>query len=289
VDASAKVALGVLCFLPSAAVHASGLQFLSAQQTFQGDVVAREFQTTQPVTDFFFFESNVPESFNPPDQNLVASVPNATAQIQATYDTVFTRVQLSYRNVATRAFAGRSMAGYARYEYDHRFVARFQVLEPTQANVSASITRGHPSGWSSREPCFITFGIEGQSPIFSIAYNGSVPPEPYYVEYPTTLMTLNPGVVYVVDSQNFNSWEAGFLAEHRDNIRFELTVIPPPPPVCPGDINFDDQVNNADLATLLSNFGLEVIPGTWGDLNLDGVVNGADLSILLANFGQGCL
>lgn len=288
-DTSLKVALGVLCFLPSAEVHASGLQFLSAHQVFEGYTVAREFQSAEPVTNTFFFESNVPETFNPTDQNLSSIVPNASARIQASYDTVFTLSQLNFRNITTSAYAGRSMGGYARYQYDNRFVARFEVQEPTQANVSASITREHPTGWSSRQPCFITFGIEGQSPIFSIAYNGSVPPQPYFVEYPTTLMTLNPGVVYVVDSRNYNAWEAGSLAEHRDNVRFELTVIPPPPPVCPGDINFDDQVNSADLATLLSNFGLEVIPGTWGDLNLDGVVNGADLSILLANFGQGCL
>jgi len=48
-----------------------------------------------------------------------------------------------------------------------------------------------------------------------------------------------------------------------------------------GDLNGDGAINGADLATLLSQWGLN---GS-ADLNGDGIVNGADLATLLANWG----
>ncbi len=50
----------------------------------------------------------------------------------------------------------------------------------------------------------------------------------------------------------------------------------------PGDLNGDGFVNSADLATLLSQWGLA---GVSGDLNGDGVVNSSDLATLLSNWG----
>jgi hypothetical protein len=61
-----------------------------------------------------------------------------------------------------------------------------------------------------------------------------------------------------------------------------------PPPVCPGDVNGDQQVTGADLSVLLAQFGQNVPLGTGADINSDGTVNGADLSVLLSAFGQTC-
>jgi predicted glutamine amidotransferase len=53
---------------------------------------------------------------------------------------------------------------------------------------------------------------------------------------------------------------------------------------CPGDINGDMQVNNTDLQTLAGNFG----HGGSGDLDFDGDVDGADLAALIAAYGKAC-
>ncbi len=60
-----------------------------------------------------------------------------------------------------------------------------------------------------------------------------------------------------------------------------------PPAGCDGDMNWDGQVNGADLSILLGAFGGPASGPPGGDVNGDGVVNGADLSVLLANFGCG--
>lgn len=65
--------------------------------------------------------------------------------------------------------------------------------------------------------------------------------------------------------------------------------VPPPPPVCLGDANFDGRINSADLSVLLGNFGQNVSGAANGDFNADGVVNSADLSVLLSSFGSDCV
>ena len=54
---------------------------------------------------------------------------------------------------------------------------------------------------------------------------------------------------------------------------------------CVADINDDDVVNGADLATLLASWGTASVVS---DLNGDGNVDGADLAVLLAAWGA-CL
>ena len=55
---------------------------------------------------------------------------------------------------------------------------------------------------------------------------------------------------------------------------------------CPGDLDGDGSVGGADLAGLLSAWGVCPLEAPClGDLNLDGVVDGADLPILLAHWG----
>ena len=55
-------------------------------------------------------------------------------------------------------------------------------------------------------------------------------------------------------------------------------------PLCPGDLNGDNEVNSDDLSILLGAFASNAA----GDLNNDGVTNSDDLSILLSEFGTVC-
>lgn len=58
---------------------------------------------------------------------------------------------------------------------------------------------------------------------------------------------------------------------------------------CPGDLNGDGQVDIADLAQLLSNFGMAAgATPEDGDSDGDGDVDIADLAFLLSNFGVNC-
>ena len=55
-------------------------------------------------------------------------------------------------------------------------------------------------------------------------------------------------------------------------------------PACPGDVNLDGVVNNADIAEYemfqeLSGYS------SWADINLDGLTDSADLAIILQNQG----
>jgi len=54
---------------------------------------------------------------------------------------------------------------------------------------------------------------------------------------------------------------------------------------CPGDVNFDGQVNGADISVLLGFWGLTGKPNN-ADINGDGTVNGADLAELLGSWGE---
>lgn len=63
-----------------------------------------------------------------------------------------------------------------------------------------------------------------------------------------------------------------------------LAQLPHP---CPGDTNGDDQIDFADLNTMLSQFGQTGV-GLPGDANGDGVVDFADLNQILTVFGQSC-
>jgi hypothetical protein len=66
-------------------------------------------------------------------------------------------------------------------------------------------------------------------------------------------------------------------------------AIAPADPVCPGDIDGDNQIGLSDLAQLLANYG--VTSGAQyedGDLDGDGDVDLADLAQLLAVYGVVC-
>ncbi len=54
---------------------------------------------------------------------------------------------------------------------------------------------------------------------------------------------------------------------------------------CPVDLNFDQEVDAADLGGLIGSFGSA---GPFGDINGDGVVDAADLGVLLGAFNTIC-
>lgn len=58
---------------------------------------------------------------------------------------------------------------------------------------------------------------------------------------------------------------------------------------CPGDLNGDGLIGQADLGILLANYGCDQGPGQCpGDIDNDGQTGQADLGILLARYGQSC-
>ena len=54
---------------------------------------------------------------------------------------------------------------------------------------------------------------------------------------------------------------------------------------CPGDLNFDEQIDTADLGILISAFGTAT---DLADINGDGIVDTADLGVLISAFGAIC-
>lgn len=63
----------------------------------------------------------------------------------------------------------------------------------------------------------------------------------------------------------------------------------PLPPPCPGDLDVDGDVDQADLGILLADFGCLAAPGGCpGDVDLDGDTAQSDLGVLLATFGATC-
>jgi Laminin B (Domain IV) len=70
---------------------------------------------------------------------------------------------------------------------------------------------------------------------------------------------------------------AGIDQAHLDNVGLHA-------PPCPGDLDGDRDVDQADLGRLLSSY---LVDG-GGDLDDDGDTDQADLGILLAHYGQSC-
>lgn len=89
-------------------------------------------------------------------------------------------------------------------------------------------------------------------------------------------------------SLRFNFFTTQFITEDPcvtnlmwsefDRSTFELEALAS----CPGDLNFDGNVDSADLGTVLGDFGST---GGPSDFNEDGYVDSSDLGFLLANVG----
>jgi len=67
-----------------------------------------------------------------------------------------------------------------------------------------------------------------------------------------------------------------------DDMMFGATVNPG----CPADLNFDGEINTADLGILIAAFGTS---NPAGDANNDGIVDTADLGMVIAVFDSNCL
>jgi hypothetical protein len=88
----------------------------------------------------------------------------------------------------------------------------------------------------------------------------------------------------------FVSWSDGGAAAHVIIANESVPVISAQYRVaCPREVDGDGDVDIADLAILLSNFGQTsgALPGD-GDMNDDGDVDLEDLATLLSNFGRTC-
>jgi hypothetical protein len=80
----------------------------------------------------------------------------------------------------------------------------------------------------------------------------------------------------------------GRLPDGADNWRFFTTCTPGAPNGVPGDLDGDGDVDLADLAQLLGNYGTpDGATYEDGDIDGDGDVDLGDLAALLANYGQG--
>lgn len=100
-----------------------------------------------------------------------------------------------------------------------------------------------------------------------------------------TVLTLAPGE-YVIRADGFSVIDAIMPPGGEGLATFDFRVAV----VCPGDVDGDDQVDLADLTTLLAHFGVsEGATLDDGDLDADGDVDLADLAALLASFGQVCV
>jgi len=80
--------------------------------------------------------------------------------------------------------------------------------------------------------------------------------------------------IAIINNQNSNA----LLADARIITRDELNWMP-----STGDLNFDGQVDGADLSLLLAEWGSD--NPIVADVNNDGIVDGSDLTALLSNFG----
>jgi len=97
-------------------------------------------------------------------------------------------------------------------------------------------------------------------------------------------VTEHPGGYHraVFDNRFVYFVPAGWQPAHGEVLRFDTAT-------CPGDVDADGDIDLADLAQLLSNYGIS--SGATcedGDLDLDRDVDLADLAELLAHYGDDC-
>ena len=109
----------------------------------------------------------------------------------------------------------------------------------------------------------------------------------------------NPGVLREVDFYNIDAQFKWIRLQQQQGVPFiDLTygteatltraAIPEPQRLaCPGDVNNDRRVDDADLLQVLFNFGA-VNCFCPADVNCDGIIDDADLLIVLFNFGNRC-
>ncbi|MFN4032681.1 MAG: dockerin type I domain-containing protein [Fimbriimonadales bacterium] len=122
-----------------------------------------------------------------------------------------------------------------------------------------------PAGWGqSNYVAEVAQGANTFTRTIALDYRDATLPSDDTPEYCTLNLGINSG---------------GAMTIEIDNIRIYRRAIE-------GDVNCDGCVDDADLLSVLFEFGSTAI--TPADVNGDGVVDDADLLMVLFNFGQGC-
>jgi hypothetical protein len=133
------------------------------------------------------------------------------------------------------------------------------------ANMIVAINSGNPPVWGQASyVADITSGGSGFTRTLALDYRDATLPGSDTPDYCTLNLGINSGVPVTLEI---------------DNIRIYRKAIA-------GDVNCDGCVDDADLLTVLFEFGSTAI--TPADVNGDGVVDDADLLEVLFNFGNGC-
>lgn len=120
------------------------------------------------------------------------------------------------------------------------------------------------------------------------------PSDLYYSCYAAASITFDPRITWLDGGvsgslNNFPSQWRGTGSAGQNSLGTCNFLMAPPPPPCTADFNNDRQVNTADLAIFLGQFGSPASPaGSGADLVPDGIVNTADLAAFLGRFGLPC-
>lgn len=93
--------------------------------------------------------------------------------------------------------------------------------------------------------------------------------------------TLTPLDTFAVRTANFVSGESVYFDEIRIGTSYASVVAS----LTPGDANFDNKVDNADLAIWQANYGRTSAERAHGDVDNDGDVDGRDFLVWQRNFG----
>jgi hypothetical protein len=116
--------------------------------------------------------------------------------------------------------------------------------------------------------------------------NGPCAGDPPYAPDPTNFMSYS----LKTCRDNFSPQQNSRALATLLNLRPEL-VLSQCPKNCPGDLNWDDTVDQADLGILLAMYGKKSMDAGYNpmaDINGDGKCDQSDLGILLSAYGTNC-
>jgi len=169
-------------------------------------------------------------SWSPTDQDLLRRIENsngfAQARVQSSFASTITFDQVSLETRAgSEAITSSPMGWGAQMSYSRTFHLSFQLDVPTEVTLSAQIARNN-GGWGAEgRPISLSFGRDGDAPIFSLIYeNDFQMPDQHFAE---TVMVLAPGT-YTVLADSDNQWGAGRGGQFGDQMLFDLRVVPSP-------------------------------------------------------------
>lgn len=168
-------------------------------------------------------------SWSPLDQQLSRIINTdryAEARINSTFASTILadRVALS-TSTSSAALTGDPFSSGATIEYRQTFHLSFTLASPATVSLSAQLGRNN-GGWATPSPFSLSFGRDGDAPIFAFAY-GSGSGENYSEFLPPAQLDLEPGT-YTVLADNYNFWGAGRSGQFSDFMLFDLQVIPGP-------------------------------------------------------------